>query len=865
MAKEIVDYREKYGKEPLWTNNMFSGMPAYQISIRYASTKIIHFFDKMFQLWLPHPANYVFLYMIGFFILMLVLGVNPWLSIAGAIAFAFSSYFFIILEAGHTNKSHAIGYMAPVLAGIIVTFRGKYLLGGILTAFFLAIQIKANHLQITYYLFLIILIYAVVDLIFKIREKKFKSFIYASVVLVFAALLAIGPNIANLWTTYEYGKYTIRGKSDLSFDKGNKTSGLDKAYATAWSYGLDETFTLLIPNLKGGSSTGSLKENSNTYQELQSRGVRDAKDIIKQLPLYWGTQSFTSGPVYVGAIIIFLFVLGLMVIKGPMRWFVVAATLLSILLSWGRNFMPLTDFFLDYVPGYNKFRTVSMTLVISELVMPLLGILALKEIFQQIGEKSFNVKKYFNYLKYAFFITGGLAAFFLLFGGSLFNFIGISDEQYKAGGYPEWFMDALREDRIKLFRADAFRSLLFIVLAAALLWAVIYKKIKTQYAFYALIILMLLDFWPVDKRYLNDDNFARKRQVEQPYQATDVDMAIKQDGDPYYRVFNTTMRPDQDARTSYFHYSIGGYHGAKLKRYQEMVDYHINRRNISVLNMLNTKYFMVRDQENKTQAQRNVSALGNAWFVPEYRIVNDADQEIINLDEVIEIRNLNPQQGKVSVNGREVNVDTVGVFQKIVLSNNMSDSTFDFFPYFHKFDYAINKTYIVGNNNNDTLPDFINITNGNNKEVVLPRHLQIRVISEFNPSQTAIVHKKFQKYLENYTNGIDTSGKIFLNEYQPNQLTYYSRTNRDQLTVFSDIYYDKGWNAYVDDKLVPHFRVNYILRAMIVPAGEHTIVFKFEPKSYYTGEKVGWISSIILMIILLLAGFMEYRKGWKKE
>ena len=382
MSKEIVDFRAKTGEEPLWTNSMFGGMPAYQISVQYKAN-LVKYIDTIFKLGLPHPAGLTFLYFFGFFILLLVLRIDPWLCIAGAIAFAFSSYFFIIFEAGHNSKAHAIAYMAPVLAGIILTFRGKYLLGGLLTALFLSLELLANHLQITYYLGLIIIAFGISEFIFHINEKKLKSFFKATAIVLVAAFLALGTNITNLMATSQYGKETIRGKTELSSEKENRTSGLDKDYATGWSYGVGESMTLLIPNARGGASAGSAGLNSETYKALMQNNVPEASamQVINNLPLYWGEQPVVSGPVYVGAILIFLFFLGLLVVENRYKWWLLAATVLSIMLAWGHNFMPLTDFFLNYIPGYNKFRSVSMILVIAELTIPFLAILTLRKVF----------------------------------------------------------------------------------------------------------------------------------------------------------------------------------------------------------------------------------------------------------------------------------------------------------------------------------------------------------------------------------------------------------------------------------------------------------------------------------------------------
>jgi hypothetical protein len=760
MSKEIVDFRAKTGEEPLWTNSMFGGMPAYQISVEYKAN-LVRYVDDVFKLGLPHPAGLVFLYFIGFLILMLVLGIDPWLSIVGAIAFAFSSYFFLIFEAGHNSKAHAIGYMAPALAGIILTYRGKYLVGGIFTALFLALELFANHMQITYYLGLIIMAYGISELIFHIKEKKIKSFIISSVVIVAAGLIAVGTSATNLWATYEYGKETIRGKTELTSEKENRTTGLDKDYATGWSYGVGETMTLLIPDYKGGASMGSVGVKSETYKALVQNNVpqESINQIINNLPLYWGDQPSTSGPVYVGAILVFLFILGLLVVENRYRWWLLGITILSIMLSWGHNFMPLTDLFFKYVPGYNKFRSVSMTLVIAELTIPLLGMLALRKVFAADTDK----KKMIRQLAYATGITAGIALFFALFGGSLFSFIGAQDTQYK-DYFPDWVMTAIRADRASMFSSDSWRSFIFILLSAGVIWAYLTNKLKKYPVFALLALLILIDLWTVNKRNVNDDDFVRKNLVNVPFQPTQADEMIMKDVDPDYRVINFTVSPFNDASTSYFHKSLGGYHGAKLRRYQELIEHHLAKQNMSVYNMLNTKYFIVPGQDKQPTVQINMKALGNAWFVKHIEWVNNADEEI-------------------------------------------------------------------------------------------------NALTNFNPADTVIIDKRFEDNLKGFTIANDSTGIIKLKEYKPNHLTYESNAGTQQLAVFSEIYYAHGWDAYVDGKPAPYFRANYVLRAMLVPAGKHEIEFKFDPPVYRIGEKISLASSIFLLLMLAGGGtFIFTRK-----
>ena len=751
-AKEIIDFRDKTGQEPLWTNSMFGGMPAYQISTRFTGNTL-GFVDKVLTLGLPHPANMVFLYFLGFFILLLVLGINPWLSVAGAIGYAFSSYFFIIIEAGHNSQAHAIGYIPLVLTGMILTLRKKYLWGFIITAVFLSLEVMQNHLQITYYLALTTIILGLVELVYAIRNKTIVAFLKSVSLLLIALVFAILTNLSLLWTTYEYGNYTIRGKSELTTQKENRTSGLDKSYATQWSYGVGETMTLLIPDFYGGSSNDSPGMNSNIAKVLKANSIPE--DNIRQFAaqpglMYWGNQPWTS-PVYVGAIVVFLFVLGLIIVKGPLKWWLLGATLLSVTLAWGHNFMWLTDMFLNYFPGYNKFRAVTMILIIAELALPLLGFLAVKVIFDEMSMAG----KLDKALYIAFGITGGLALVFALVPDMFLSFTGPNDASL-AKSFPDWLMQAIRDDRKSVCRADAFRSFIFITLTAGTLWLIINKKLKKEYAYVGLIVFVLGDMFTVAKRYLNNESFTSKSRMETPFEPTPADLQILADKDPDYRVLNLTVSPLMDASTSYFHKSLGGYHGAKLRRYQELYETHVEKNNMAVLNMLNTRYVIVPDENKQPMAQQNPQALGNAWFVNEYKLVDNADQELAAL-------------------------------------------------------------------------------------------------TGFDPSRTAVIDKKFEGDVKSWVPGKDTLDYIRLNEYQPNDLKYKYKTKNAGLAVFSEIYYPKGWKAYVDGTLTTVLRANYVLRAMVLPAGEHTVEFKFEPRAYFVGEKVSMISSI-LIILMVIAG-----------
>ena len=625
-AQEVIEHREQYGEEPLWTNSMFSGMPAYLISTKYNGNTLT-FVDKLLRP-IQYPGSLMFIALLGFYILLLTLGVNPWLSIVGAFAYALSSYFFIIIEAGHNAKMHAIAYVAPMLAGVFLTFKKKHLAGFALFALFLGLNLKAGHVQITYYAAFIGVAIAIAYLIDSIKDKEYKQYLKAVGILVFAAILAVGANFSRLYFTYESGKYSIRGASELSVDEGNKTSGLDKDYATAWSYGKVETFNLLIPNLMGGASASDFGTNSHTYKFLIDSRVpaNQAKTIVKQLPAYWGPQPMTSGPVYLGAIVVFMFVLSLFVLRGNMKWALFWVTILSIMLAWGKNFMPLTDFFLDYFPGYNKFRTVSMILYIAEFTIPLLAVMGLHELFQGNVPK----ERFMKGLKWSLSITGGICLLFILFGKAFFSFEADVDAQYISMGFPAEMFDAVRLDRQSMMRADAFRSLAFILLSAGALFAYFTKKIKTSHALLVLGVLVIADMWTINRRYLNTENFVPQKKVETPFTPTPADRQILADNTLSFRVFNQSVNTFNDASTSFFHQSIGGYHGAKLRRYQELINHQIAEGTIRVLNMLNTRYIITPSEQGPV-ARFNDGAMGNAWFVDSVMIVDNADKEMAAL------------------------------------------------------------------------------------------------------------------------------------------------------------------------------------------------------------------------------------------
>jgi hypothetical protein len=772
-SKEIADFRAETGQEPLWTNSMFGGMPAYQVSAVYKGN-LLGILDTIITLGLPHPANLIFLYLIGFFFLLMVMKVDPWLSIAGAIAFAFSSFFLIIIAVGHNSQAHAIGYMAPVIAGLVLTFRRHYLWGGLVTALFLSLEVKTNHPQITYYLAMIALLLGTFKLIHAIRFREVIPFLKSSGVLIIALLFAIATNITTLWATWEYGKYSIRGKSELRPELPGLKNGLDKSYITQYSYGIPETMTLLIPAFRGGASVGPLSEKSEVISAMRANGIQEStiRGFIDK-PVgynYWGDQFSTAGPVYVGAIVCFLFLLGTIIVRGPVRMWLVTATILSILLAWGHNFMPFTDFFIQWVPGYNKFRAVTMTLVIAEFAMPLLGIIAVKVFFEKLADPQTRSdpktradrKKLLRPLLIAYAITGAITLFFALFPGALLDFTGPNDASM-ARQLPEWFIQAIREDRRHLLQADALRGFVFITLSAITLTGVLYGKLKREYATLLLVLLFLADMIPVNRRHLNNEGFTSPVKAAQPFEPTKADEQILLDKDPDFRVFNLTVDPFSDASTSYFHKSIGGYSGVKMRRYQDMIEHHIGKRNMDVLNMLNTKYFIVPDANGVPVARYNPGALGHAWFVEAYQLAGNAREEI-------------------------------------------------------------------------------------------------KALEVFKPDSVAVVDKQFAAELAGLKPGADTADRIWQERYAPNRLLYGYTAKERRLALFSEIYYPEGWNSYVDEKPYPHFRADYLLRAMVLPAGYHKVEFRFEPIVYSVGERISRISSVVLILLILAGTLIEIRR-----
>lgn len=771
MGQDIKVFHEETGEKSLWTGSMFGGMPSYQISPSYKAYPLSNL-RKIFEGELPAPASHLFLYMFGFFLLMCAFGVNPWIGIIGAIAYAFSSYFIIIITAGHIWKVLALGLIPPTFAGIIWAYKGKYLRGAAVFALFFTLQLLANHIQMSYYFFVFAGIpYLVYELVEAIKKKKMLHFSKASAALLLGAIIAVGVNITNLFFTAEYSKDTIRGKSELTTNGADKTSGLDKSYATDWSYGIAETFSLLVPDVKGGGNA-AIGNDPKLMKEVNPSFRQDVSNSDR----YWGDQPFTAGPVYVGAFVLFLFIFGLFAVESGIKWSLLFATVMSILLAWGKNWMPFTDFFLDYFPLYNKFRAVSSILVVAELCIPILAILA----FSEIVKKPQIIKEKQKAFWISFGLTGGLAFLFWIAPRFFFNFFSQKEvEQFaqmmqqnpNATDQINMYMSGLESARVTILQSDALRSFFIILLGLGGLLLYQKNKIKKGILIGIIGVLVFADLWMIDRRYLNDDNFVPKRETVVAWKATEADKIIMQDKGLGYRVFNLTVSPFQDASTSYYHRSVGGYHAAKLRRYQDVIDHYFSTNiNMPILNMLNTRYIIVPDEAKQPVVQRNPDALGAAWFVGDFKVVNNADEEIA-------------------------------------------------------------------------------------------------AIGDFNPGQELIVDKRFESQIKGKAFTKDTTSKIALVKYVPNHLTYKTHTTKEQLAVFSEIYYANGWQASIDGKDVPYFRANYILRAMVVPSGDHTIEFSFTPRLFNRMESLSIIAIIglILLIVAVLGyDFFKCKKECKK-
>ncbi len=856
MAKEIRDHREIFDEEPKWTNSMFGGMPAYQIAVAYPGMILKHI-DKAFQLWTPRPMNYVLLYMIGFYILMMAMRVNPWLAIAGSVAFAFSSYYFIILEAGHNTKAHAIAYMAPTLAGIILAYRGKLLLGGALTAFFMALQVQANHVQITYYFGIMVGLIVLAKLIDAIRQKQVPEWIKPSAVLIGAVFVALLCNFANLWNTYEYGKYTTRGESELTIQPGGEsnediaTSGLDRDYVTNWSYGISETLSLIIPNANGGAS-GVIGERSDHLEKASPQ----FRQNVAGSNHYWGNQPFTSGPVYVGAIIFYLFILGLVLLKGSLRWALLATVVLTIMLAWGKNFMPLTDFFLDYVPGYNKFRAVTIILAITELAIPLLAVIFVDRLIRN--------PELFEAQKKKFYIASGALAGAILFlalkPDAFISFLSDMERTQFEGQLAQQsgqqaaamgaFMDDLEAVRMSIFRADAFRAFGFIAVAGILCFLFMRRTISQYVLIGGLFVLVVVDMWPVNKRYLNNEK-QRGRYVQWedpsenlfPHVPATADMGILQQeinnstgllrvaGEPY------TERSSFQERTEL--------HKAAMKEQKEkngagrkpLTDDEKNIARLAALNFQsNFRVLNLNNPFNDGRTPYLHKSVGGYHGAKLKRY-----QELIDFHLGAEVSNLSQVFGQQPTQEQ--------VFGALNNSRMLN---------------MLNTRYLIYSPDAPPLPNSAALGSAwivNEVQLVDDADAEILATGEINPSREAVADQNFADYFGGETTfTYDSLATVDIISYKPNELTYDFRSAATQLVVFSEIFYDAGWQAYLDGEPVDHVRVNYILRAMKVPAGEHTIVFKFEPDSFKTVSGVAMASSVLLLLLMAFAGYTEFKR-----
>ncbi len=784
-GQEGIEYLQKTGERSRWTNALFGGMPTYQMSPSYHSTDNLSQVINAYHLWLPENVWYVFAYLLGFYILLRAFDFRQHLAALGSIIWAFSTYFLIIIAAGHIWKVWALAYLPPMIAGIVLTYRGKYLWGFVVTAIFTAFEINANHVQMTYYYMFIVFFMVIAWLVEAIREKQLIRFAKATGVALAAGILGLCMNLSNLYHTWQYSQESMRGKSELvKQNSANQTnSGLERDYITQWSYGIGETWTLLVPNTKGGASV-PLSMNETAMAKADPNYI----EIYNQIGQYWGEQPGTSGPVYVGAFVLMLFILGLFIVKGPIKWALLAATILSILLSWGKNFMGFTDFFLDYVPMYAKFRTVASILVIAEFTIPLLAMLALKKFLEEPDQ----IKPRLKYVGISFCLTGVVAMLFSVMPSTFFDsFISTSEMQALKSLPAEHvgpLMTNLTEMRQAMFTSDALRSFYIILVGTGILLAFAYGKLKKEYAIAIILVICLVDLWTVNKRYLNDEMFVPKSEREAPQQMTQADEQILRDKSLDYRVLNLASNTFNENETSYYHKSIGGYHAAKLRRYQEMIEQYISPEmqqmfkavseaggdmtKISgdsiwpVLNMLNTKYMIFPLQGGQTVPLQNPYTYGNAWFIDKIQYVANANEEMA-------------------------------------------------------------------------------------------------AVGQLNLRHEAVADAKFKAQLGEAMEQ-DSVSIVTIKGYEPNELSYEVNSGKGGVVVFSEIYYP-GWTATIDGQPAELGRVNYILRALNVKSGKHDVVLTFKPKSVNTTETIAYISYVILMLVVLGAVYMEYRRRKMKS
>ena len=746
-----------YGEYSWWNGSLFSGMPSYQIGGGvYKSNQVLSVVYHVIYRDMNNPVWVLFYYFLCFFILLRCFGVKPSLSIAGAIAIALSSYFLVIIAAGHYTKTTTLTFIPLVMGGFYLIYRKRYWLGAIFVTLFTCLGLT-DHPQMAYYIFLMMGLCFLAELVIHAREKRWKDFVLATVIFLASLGIGIGTTSSSIFANAEYTRETMRGgHSDLVREgdaaEDANTNGLDIAYATQWSYGIDESFSFLIPGFKGGSSVYPLGPSSNTYKTARAMGIpaKAAQDFVRAIPMYWGDQPFTAGNVYMGAIVCFLFLLGCLIVPGPYRWALILSTLFSVMLAWGSNCMWLTEFFFKYFPFYNKFRAVSSILIVAEFAMPLLGFLALKA----LTDGTVTREKAKKSILTASGVTAGLCLFFALFGKSIYSFIGPGDDAF-AGQLPVKIYDAIVADRAALLTGDAWRSFLFIVAAAVLIFLYNEKKLKLVPLAAGLGVLILADMWPVDKRYFNDSNFVSPKARQAVFDKQPWEEILLQDPDPHFRIMNLTTNTFNESRSNYWLKSVGGYHAAKLRRYQDLIDEHLSQGNMPVIGMLNAKYLIVPDENNQPTPQLNPYALGNAWFVGDILVVDNANQE--------------------------------------------SDA-----------------------------------------------------LNTIDLENTAVVDRQFAGFVKDPHPGIAPDASVELTYFRPKKVEYDSHSSADGTIVFSEIYYPYGWKASIDGQPVDHFRANYTLRALNVPAGDHQITFIFDPDSVRKGDTIA-LTCIIAMYLLILA------------
>ena len=746
-----------YGEYSWWNGSLFSGMPSYQIGGGvYKSNQVLSVVYHVIYRDMNNPVWVLFYYFLCFFILLRCFGVKPSLSIAGAIAIALASYFLVIIAAGHYTKTTTLTFIPLVMGGFYLIYRKRYWLGAIFVTLFTCLGLT-DHPQMAYYIFLMMGLCFLAELVIHAREKRWKDFVLATVIFLASLGIGIGTTSSSIFANAEYTRETMRGgHSDLVREgdaaEDANTNGLDIAYATQWSYGIDESFSFLIPGFKGGSSVYPLGPSSNTYKTARAMGIpaKAAQDFVRAIPMYWGDQPFTAGNVYMGAIVCFLFLLGCLIVPGPYRWALILSTLFSVMLAWGSNCMWLTEFFFKYFPFYNKFRAVSSILIVAEFAMPLLGFLALKA----LTDGTVTREKAKKSILTASGVTAGLCLFFALFGKSIYSFIGPGDDAF-AGQLPVKIYDAIVADRAALLTGDAWRSFLFIVAAAVLIFLYNEKKLKLVPLAAGLGVLILADMWPVDKRYFNDSNFVSPKARQAVFDKQPWEEILLQDPDPHFRIMNLTTNTFNESRSNYWLKSVGGYHAAKLRRYQDLIDEHLSQGNMPVIGMLNAKYLIVPDENNQPTPQLNPYALGNAWFVGDILVVDNANQE--------------------------------------------SDA-----------------------------------------------------LNTIDLENTAVVDRQFAGFVKDPHPGIAPDASVELTYFRPKKVEYDSHSSADGTIVFSEIYYPYGWKASIDGQPVDHFRANYTLRALNVPAGDHHITFIFDPDSVRKGDTIA-LTCIIAMYLLILA------------